>query len=74
MQIICAGVDEVVVGLYLAGMSADENLQGFAVVMEMGATSAAGEDPVTMDTWGESSGDVNQSFIVNGCSLCRAAA
>jgi glutathione reductase (NADPH) len=65
VKIICAGVDEVVVGLHLAGMGADEVLQGFAVAMKMGATKAdfdacvaihptAGEELVTMDTWGVS--------------------
>ena len=62
-KIICAGVDEQVVGLHMAGMGADEVLQGFGVAMRMGATKAdfdssvaihptAAEEIVTMGTWG----------------------
>lgn len=64
-KLICAGVDEQVVGLHMAGMGADEILQGFGVAMRMGATKAdfdsavaihptAAEELVTMGTWGQS--------------------
>jgi|UniRef100_A0A8J9SQ58 glutathione reductase (NADPH) len=65
MKIICAGVEEQVVGLHLIGMAVDEILQGFGVAMKMGATKAdfdacvaihptASEELVTMGTWGTS--------------------
>jgi glutathione reductase (NADPH) len=64
-KIICAGVEEQVVGLHMAGMGADEVMQGFGVAMKMGATKAdfdacvaihptAAEELVTMGTWGAS--------------------
>ncbi|PCI53183.1 MAG: glutathione-disulfide reductase [Gammaproteobacteria bacterium] len=40
MKLICAGVDEKVVGLHSIGFGSDELLQGFAVAMKMGATKA----------------------------------
>ena len=39
-KIICAGVEEQVVGLHIIGMGADEIMQGFGVAMKMGATKA----------------------------------
>ncbi|GKY92967.1 hypothetical protein MPSEU_000265300 [Mayamaea pseudoterrestris] len=64
-KIICAGVEEQVVGLHMIGMGADEIMQGFGVAMKMGATKAdfdasvaihptASEELVTMGTWGTS--------------------
>mmetsp|Transcript_4884 Transcript_4884/g.13696 ORF Transcript_4884/g.13696 Transcript_4884/m.13696 type:complete len:565 (-) Transcript_4884:104-1798(-) len=64
-KIICAGVDEQVVGLHMIGLASDEVLQGFSVAMKMGATKAdfdsavaihptASEEAVTMGTWGTS--------------------
>ncbi len=63
-KIICAGVEEKVVGLHLIGMGADEILQGFGVAMKMGCTKAdldscvaihptAAEELVTMGTLGQ---------------------
>ncbi|GKZ00716.1 hypothetical protein MPSEU_001023500 [Mayamaea pseudoterrestris] len=63
MKIICAGEEELVVGLHVIGMGADEMLQGFGVAMKMGATKAdldsciaihptASEEFVTMFPWG----------------------
>ena len=65
MKLVCAGTTELVVGLHIIGMGADEMLQGFGVAMKMGATKAdfdscvaihptAAEELVTMGTWGTS--------------------
>jgi glutathione reductase (NADPH) len=63
MKLICAGSNELVVGLHVIGMGADEMLQGFSVALKMGATKAdfdstvaihptAAEEFVTMHPWG----------------------
>jgi len=63
MKLICAGEEELVVGLHVIGMGADEMLQGFGIAMKMGATKAdfdaciaihptASEEFVTMFPWG----------------------
>jgi glutathione reductase (NADPH) len=63
MKLICAGEEELVVGLHVIGMGADEMLQGFGIAMKMGATKAdfdatvaihptAAEEFVTMFPWG----------------------
>jgi glutathione reductase (NADPH) len=63
MKMICAGEEELVVGLHVVGMGADEMMQGFGVAMKMGATKSdfdsciaihptASEELVTMGTWG----------------------
>ena len=65
MKLICAGEEELVVGLHVIGMGADEMLQGFGIAMKMGATKAdfdatiaihptAAEELVTMAPWGMS--------------------
>ncbi len=65
MKVICAGVDEKVVGIHVLGMGADEMMQGFGVAMKMGCTKAdldsccaihptASEELVTMGVWGTS--------------------
>jgi glutathione reductase (NADPH) len=65
MKMICAGEEELVVGLHVIGMGADEMLQGFGIAMKMGATKAdfdstvaihptASEEFVTLGTWGMS--------------------
>lgn len=65
VKMICAGENELVVGLHIIGMAADEMLQGFGVAMKMGATKAdfdssvaihptAAEEVVTLGTWGTS--------------------
>jgi glutathione reductase (NADPH) len=65
MKLVCAGTTELVVGLHIIGMAADEMLQGFGVAMKMGATKAdfdssiaihptGSEELVTMGTWGTS--------------------
>lgn len=65
MKVICAGVDEKVVGMHVIGMGADEMMQGFGVAMKMGCTKAdldsciaihptASEEFVTMYSWGMS--------------------
>lgn len=65
MKLICAGVEEKVVGLHVIGMGADEMMQGLGVAMKMGCTKAdldsciaihptASEEFVTMGTWGTS--------------------
>lgn len=38
MKIICAGVEEKVVGLHILGLGVGEMLQGFGVAIKMGAT------------------------------------
>jgi glutathione reductase (NADPH) len=64
-KLVCAGVEEKVVGLHMIGMGADEVMQGFGVAIKMGATKAdfdscvaihptAGEELVTMGVWGTS--------------------
>ena len=63
MKLVCAGDEELVVGLHVIGMGADEMLQGFGIAMKMGATKAdfdstvaihptAAEEFVTMFPWG----------------------
>lgn len=63
MKLICAGDEELVVGLHVIGMGSDEMLQGFGIAMKMGATKAdfdscvaihptASEEFVTMFPWG----------------------
>ncbi|KAL7520004.1 hypothetical protein ACHAWX_004758 [Stephanocyclus meneghinianus] len=63
MKLVCAGKNELVVGLHVIGMGADEMLQGFGVAIKMGATKAdfdstvaihptAAEEFVTMFPWG----------------------
>jgi len=63
MKLICAGETELVVGLHVIGMGADEMLQGFGIAIKMGATKAdfdacvaihptASEEFVTMFPWG----------------------
>jgi glutathione reductase (NADPH) len=37
MKLVCAGDEELVVGLHVIGMGADEMLQGFGIAMKMGA-------------------------------------
>jgi glutathione reductase (NADPH) len=65
MKLVCAGEEELVVGLHVIGMGADEMLQGFGIAMKMGATKAdfdsciaihptAAEEFVTMFPWGMS--------------------
>jgi glutathione reductase (NADPH) len=65
VKMICAGINEQVVGLHIIGMAADEMLQGFGVAMKMGATKAdfdsciaihptAAEEVVTLGVWGTS--------------------
>jgi len=63
MKLVCAGKNELVVGLHIIGMGADEMLQGFGVAMKMGCTKSdldsciaihptGSEELVTMGTWG----------------------
>ena len=40
MKLVCAGDNELVVGLHGIGFTVDEMIQGFAVAMKMGATKA----------------------------------
>ena len=66
MKLICAGDEELIVGLHVIGIGADEMLQGFGIALKMGATKAdfdatvaihptAAEEFVTMFPWGLSS-------------------
>lgn len=63
MKLVCAGKEELVVGLHCIGMGSDEMLQGFGIALKMGATKAdfdacvaihptAAEEFVTMFPWG----------------------
>lgn len=63
MKLVCAGPEELVVGLHVIGNGADEMLQGFGIALKMGATKAdfdatvaihptAAEEFVTMFPWG----------------------
>jgi len=65
MKVICAGVDEKVVGIHVIGMGSDEMMQGFGVAVKMGCTKSdldscvaihptASEELVTMGVWGTS--------------------
>jgi glutathione reductase (NADPH) len=81
MKLVCAGEEELVVGLHLIGMGADEMLQGFGIAMKMGATKAdfdstvaihptAAEEFVTMFPWGlskQKSGAIQSPL--NGAAL-----
>lgn len=40
MKLVCAGLEETVVGLHGIGFAVDEMIQGFGVAMKMGATKA----------------------------------
>lgn len=40
MKLVCVGDEEKVVGIHLIGLGVDEQLQGFAGMMKMGATKA----------------------------------
>lgn len=61
MKMVCAGIDEKVVGIHMIGSHVDEMLQGFAVAVKMGATKtdfdntmaihpSSAEELVTMKT------------------------
>lgn len=81
MKLVCAGDEELVVGLHVIGMGADEMLQGFGIALKMGATKAdfdscvalhptAAEEFVTMSPWGMSpqkSGAIQ--FPLNGAPV-----
>jgi glutathione reductase (NADPH) len=65
MKLVCVGQEELVVGIHVIGMGADEMMQGFGVAIKMGATKAdldscvaihptASEELVTMGIWGTS--------------------
>eukprot|EP00558_Chaetoceros_sp_UNC1202_P002972 CAMPEP_0197234264 /NCGR_PEP_ID=MMETSP1429-20130617/2048_1 /TAXON_ID=49237 /ORGANISM="Chaetoceros sp., Strain UNC1202" /LENGTH=570 /DNA_ID=CAMNT_0042692625 /DNA_START=127 /DNA_END=1842 /DNA_ORIENTATION=+ len=80
MKLICAGEEELVVGLHVIGMGADEMLQGFGIAMKMGATKAdfdscvaihptASEEFVTMFPWGLSKQDTGAKLSpLNGAT------
>jgi glutathione reductase (NADPH) len=68
MKMVTAGSNELIVGLHVIGVGADEMLQGSAVAVKMGATKAdfdscvalhptAAEEFVTLAPWGEGAGD-----------------
>lgn len=73
MKLVCAGSNELIVGLHVIGLGADEMLQGFGVALKMGATKAdfdatvaihptSAEEFVTMFPWGmapQASGAIN---------------
>jgi glutathione reductase (NADPH) len=40
MKLVCAGKEELVVGMHIIGMGVDEMLQGFGVAMKMGCTKS----------------------------------
>ena len=40
MKLVCAGADERIVGIHLAGTAVDEIIQGFAVAVKLGARKA----------------------------------
>lgn len=52
MKLLTAGPDERVVGCHIAGLGADEMLQGFAVAIRMGATKADFDDTVAIHPTG----------------------
>jgi len=81
MKLICAGEEELVVGLHVIGMGADEMLQGFGIAMKMGATKAdfdatvaihptASEEFVTMFPWGLSKAETGAKISpLNGTPI-----
>lgn len=86
MKLVCAGSNELVVGLHVIGMGADEMLQGFGIAIKMGATKAdfdsciaihptAAEEFVTMFPWGLGS-EVSGAKIspLNGAAAPEPAA
>ena len=48
MKLVCAGVDETVVGVHIIGDSADEILQGFAVVVKLGVKKSDLDDTIAL--------------------------
>ncbi|MEW6645948.1 MAG: glutathione-disulfide reductase [Pseudomonadota bacterium] len=48
MKLVCAGVQEKVVGVHIIGNGADEMLQGFAVAVKMGATKRDFDNTVAL--------------------------
>jgi glutathione reductase (NADPH) len=48
MKLVCAGPDELVVGVHLVGDNVDEMLQGFAVAVKMGASKADFDNTVAI--------------------------
>lgn len=52
MKLVCAGENEVVVGLHGIGFAVDEMIQGFAVAMKMGATKADFDSAVAIHPTG----------------------
>lgn len=48
MKLLVAGAQERIVGLHVAGLGADEMLQGFAVALRMGATKRDFDDTVAI--------------------------
>ena len=48
MKLICAGVDEKIIGIHGIGYGMDEILQGFAVALKMGATKKDFDDTVAI--------------------------
>ncbi|OQS01505.1 glutathione reductase [Achlya hypogyna] len=64
MKLVCIGKEQTVVGVHVAGMGADEMIQGFGVAVKMGAYKSdfdnsvaihptASEELVTMPDWGK---------------------
>ncbi|OQR91504.1 glutathione reductase [Achlya hypogyna] len=64
MKLVCIGDEETVVGVHVAGLGADEMIQGFGVALKMGARKSdfdnsvaihptASEELVTMSFWGK---------------------
>jgi glutathione reductase (NADPH) len=80
MKLICAGLEEKVIGVHIIGMGADEMMQGFGVAVKMGATKAdfdscvaihptASEEFVTMGSWGLSAQETGAKVSpLNGAS------
>jgi glutathione reductase (NADPH) len=48
MKLVCAGLEEKIVGLHVIGQAADEMLQGFGVAVKMGATKKDFDDTVAI--------------------------
>ncbi|KAF0714225.1 Aste57867_3940 [Aphanomyces stellatus] len=73
MKLVCVGKEETVVGLHVAGLGADEMIQGFGVAMKMGAYKSdfdnivaihptASEEFVTMAPWGKIKDEIQLPF------------
>jgi Pyridine nucleotide-disulphide oxidoreductase, dimerisation domain len=73
MKLICAGIEEQIVGLHMIGTAADEVLQGIGVAIKMGATKAdfdacVATHPTAAEEHYGNKGDQRASSRRQGCT------